>query len=189
MCNLSTDACACNFWRVAVSALRLRYAVTDTNVLETPDGLKYFAPARHSAWLGLLRAHAELTRSLEAELHAAHGIGLSAYEMLSRLAHCGDGHMRMSDLAQATSLSLSRISRLMDQLVDRGLVSRRPCAEDSRIVHATIEPAGRELVRAAQETFFAVVDQRFFGRLGCEEVQQLGALLERLVARASEASC
>ena len=154
--------------------------MSDANVLETPEGLKYFAPQRGLAWLGLLQAHAELTRSLDAELHADHGISLSAYEMLSRLAHCPDGRMRMSDLAQATKLSLSRVSRLMDQLEARGLVARRSCDSDSRIVYATIEPTGRELVRRAQDTFFSVVDERFFGRLSCAEVEQLGTLLERL---------
>jgi DNA-binding MarR family transcriptional regulator len=163
--------------------------MSDANVLETPEGLKYFAPQRGLAWLGLLQAHAELTRSLDAELQAKHGVSLSAYEMLSRLAHCSDGHMRMSDLAHATNLSLSRVSRLMDQLEGRGLVSRRSCPGDSRIVHATIEEPGREIVRTAQETFFAVVDERFFGRLSCDEVAQLGALLERLVEQDAGASC
>jgi DNA-binding MarR family transcriptional regulator len=163
--------------------------MADANVLETPEGLKYFAPGRGLAWLGLLQAHAELTRSLDAELHADHGISLSGYEMLSRLAHCPDGRMRMSDLAQATKLSLSRVSRLMDQLETRGLVARRSCDSDSRIVYAAIEPAGRNLVRAAQETFFAVVDERFFGRLSCAEVEQLGTLLERLVDQGPGSAC
>jgi DNA-binding MarR family transcriptional regulator len=94
----------------------------------------------------------------------------------------------MSDLAQATKLSLSRVSRLMDQLEGRGLVSRRSCPGDSRIVHATIEDGGRAVVREAQETFFAVVDERFFGRLSCDEVTQLGALLEKLVEQGAEAT-
>lgn len=160
--------------------------MSDANVLETPEGLKYFAPQRGLAWLALLQAHTELTRSLDAELHADHGISLSAYEMLSRLAHCTDGYMRMSDLASATKLSLSRVSRLMDQLEKDGLVGRRSCDTDSRIVYAAIEPRGRELVRRAQETFFAVVDERFFGRLSCAEVEQLGSLLERLVEQAPD---
>jgi len=155
--------------------------MSDANVLETPEGLKYFAPQRGLAWLGLLQAHAELTRSLDAELQAEHGVSLSAYEMLSRLALCPDGYMRMSDLASATGLSLSRVSRLVDQLQDRALVARRSCDSDSRIVYAAIEADGRDLVRRAQETFFGVVDERFFGRLSCAEVEQLGSLLERLV--------
>jgi DNA-binding MarR family transcriptional regulator len=154
--------------------------MAEANVLETAEGLKYFAPQRGLAWLGLLQAHAELTRSLDAELQAEHGVSLSAYEMLSRLALCPEGFMRMSDLASATGLSLSRVSRLVDQLEQRALVSRRSCESDSRIVYAAIDPDGRDLVRRAQDTFFSVVDERFFGRLSCAEVEQLGSLLERL---------
>jgi DNA-binding MarR family transcriptional regulator len=97
--------------------------------------------------------------------------------------------MRMSDLAQATKLSLSRVSRLMDQLEGRGMVCRQSCPGDSRVVHAMIETSGRDIVRAAQETFFTVVDERFFGRLSCAEVEQLGSLLERLVGPASTPAC
>lgn len=163
--------------------------MTEANVLETREGLKYFAPQRGLAWLGLLQAHTELTRSLDAELQAEHGVSLSAYEMLSRLAHCSDGYMRMSDLAHATNLSLSRVSRLVDQLEERGLVCRRSCESDSRIVYAAMLDDGRELVRRAQDTFFSVVDERFFGRLSCSEVEQLGALLERLVEQGPGSSC
>ena len=162
--------------------------MSEANVLETPEGLKYFAPQRGLAWLGLLQAHAELTRSLDAELQAEHGVSLSAYEMLSRLALCPNGYMRMSDLAQATGLSLSRVSRLVDQMQERALVSRKSCDSDSRIVYAAIEDGGRALVRRAQETFFSVVDERFFGRLSCAEVEQLGSLLERLVEQRDD-SC
>jgi len=159
-------------------------AISDEQrILETEDGLKYFAPEREAAWLGLLRAHAALTRGLDAELAARHGIGLSAYELLSRLARAPDGALRMSHLAEQTELSLSRVSRLMDQLETRTLVERRACASDSRVTYATLLPAGRELVRAAQDTFFTVVDERFLGRLSCPEVELLGSLLDRLVAR------
>jgi DNA-binding MarR family transcriptional regulator len=154
---------------------------TEAHILETPEGLKYFGPRRGSAWIGILRAHAELTRGLEVELQGKHGVSLSTYELLSRLAHAQGGHLPMSQLAEQAKLSLSRVSRLMDQLDDRGLASRRPCESDSRIVHATIEPAGRELVRSAQETFFSIVNERFFGRLSCDDVEQLGSLLDRLV--------
>lgn len=155
--------------------------VSDANVLETPEGLKYFAPPREIAWLGLLQAHAELTRGLDHELQTKHGVSLSAYEMLSRLAHAPECSLRMSQLAEQTKLSLSRVSRLMDQLEARRLAVRRSCRSDSRIVYAALEPSGRDLVRAAQETFFDVVDAKFFGRLSCDEVAQLGGLLERLV--------
>src|SRR5689334_2695628 len=109
-------------------------ADTDAAVLETEDGLKYFAPSRQAAWLGLLQAHAALTRALDQGLSARHGLTLSSYEVLARLAHAPDGYLRMTDLAQQTQLSLSRVSRVVDHLQERGLVERKACPGDSRAV-------------------------------------------------------
>ena len=156
-------------------------AIQEPTVLQTPGGLKYFPPAREAAWIGLLQAHSELTRALDAALSSTHGLSLSAYEVLSRLAHAEDGHLRMSMLAERSGLSLSRVSRVIDTLERRGLVARKSCPVDSRVVHATITPEGTALVAEAQETFFTVVEDRFLGRLSCDEVEQLGALLGRLV--------
>ena len=43
------------------------------------------------AWVGLLETHKQLTRALDAELDARHGLSLSGVELLGRLAAAGDG--------------------------------------------------------------------------------------------------
>jgi DNA-binding MarR family transcriptional regulator len=165
----------------------------EPNVLETKDGLKYLAPSREAAWLGLLKAHAELTRALDGALHDKHRLSLSAYEVLSRLAHAEDGYLRMSQLAERTQLSISRVSRVIDHLQERGLVERRSCDSDSRVVYGTCTPDGLAHVAEAQETFFAVIEERFLGKLTCDEVNVLGTLLGRMVGvepvACSEADC
>src|SRR3954447_19342729 len=150
-------------------------SIQEPLILQTPDGLKYLPPAREAAWIGLLQAHTELTRAIDAALSARHGLSLSAYEVLSRLAHAEGGHLRMSMLAERSGLSLSRVSRVIDMLEGRGLVARRSCPGDSRVVHATITDEGKALVGRAQETFFSEIEERFLGRLSCDEVEQLGS--------------
>ncbi len=157
-------------------------AVGESTVLRTEGGLKYFPPEREAAWFGLLAAHAELTRGLDAALSARHGLSLSAYEVLSRLAHAPGVRLRMSELAARSQLSLSRVSRVTDVLEDRGLAARKSCPTDSRVVHATVTDEGRALVGVAQDTFFEVIEERFLGRLSCEEVGLLGSIFGRLVA-------
>ncbi len=88
----------------------------------------------------------------------------------------------MSELAGQSQLSLSRVSRVIDALEARGIAARESCAVDSRVVHATITPAGQELLAAAQDTFFETVESRFLGRLSCDEVGLLGDIFGRLVA-------
>ncbi len=68
------------------------------------------------AWRGLLRAHACLSKRLDAELEQAHGLPLSSYEVLDRLAESSGGRMRMCDLAEQAQLSRSGLTRLVDRL-------------------------------------------------------------------------
>ncbi len=150
-------------------------------VPSTDGGLRTFPPEREAAWIGILQAHGELTRSLDAALSAKHGLTFGGYDLLLRLARADEGHLRMTALAEGSQLSLSRVSRLVDVLQQRGLVTRRSCDRDSRVVHAMITDAGRALIAEAQETFFDVVEERFLGRLADEDVERLGALLGQLV--------
>lgn len=139
------------------------------------------------AWIGLLETHKRLTRALDAELDAAHGLGLSTLELLSRLAAAGAAWPRLSALARDTGLSLSRVSRHMDALERRGLVQRRRCATDSRAVEAHLTVAGAALVSEARAAHAQAVRERFFAQLSDEEAATLARVFRRLAPRAAEA--
>jgi predicted transcriptional regulator len=79
----------------------------------------------------LLRAHAAATRSLSAQLSAEHGLTLSDYEVLLRLAHAEDRRMRRVDLAEQVLLSASGVTRLLDGLEQSGFVERASCSTSS----------------------------------------------------------
>src|SRR5689334_6984694 len=128
------------------------------------DGLATWTQTHKDAWIGLLETHKRLTRALDAELEAEHGLSLSGVECLGRLAATDGRAMRLSALATATGLSLSRISRIIDTLEGRDLVVRQSCAADARAVEAHLTDAGLELVRTAQATHFASVQERFFAQ-------------------------
>jgi hypothetical protein len=49
------------------------------------------SPQVLSAWLGLLRSHAELTRAMNAQLIAEHGITLNDYDVMVNLARRREG--------------------------------------------------------------------------------------------------
>lgn len=152
------------------------------------DGLSRWSDTHADAWIGLLETHKQLTRALDHELESAHGLSLSALEILGRLAAAEDRRQRLSALADETNLSLSRVSRIVDALVDRGLVERQPCPGDRRAVHAYLTDAGLETARSAQQTHFASVQRRFFDELGAEEIAMLAQVFARFAPRAAE-SC
>ncbi|HEX2087036.1 MAG TPA: MarR family transcriptional regulator [Solirubrobacteraceae bacterium] len=142
------------------------------------DGLVEWSDTHAAAWIGLLETHKRLTRELEGELEAAHGLGISAMELMSRLARADEQTMRLSALADAAGLSLSRVSRIIDGLEKRGLVERRPDAVDTRAKNAWLTPAGLELLRAALKTHFDGVERVFFDRIAEDDVATLARVFE-----------
>src|SRR5919106_3576974 len=88
------------------------------------------APVVPQAWVSFLRAHAAVTRALNAELVAEHGLTLNDYEVLLRLAHAPDRRLRRVDLAESVVLTASGVTRLLDGLEKSGLVERDSCDTD-----------------------------------------------------------
>ncbi|MEA2288625.1 MAG: hypothetical protein QOD55_622, partial [Solirubrobacteraceae bacterium] len=109
------------------------------------------------AWRGMLRIHATLTKALDADLDAAHGLPLSSYEVLMHLYDADEQRMRMSDLAASVILSRSGLTRLVDRLEREGLIERQSCASDARGSFASLTPAGRRKLQAARATHLAGV--------------------------------
>lgn len=148
------------------------------------DGLASWSDTHADAWIGMLETHKRLTRALDAELEAQHGLSLSSVEVLGRLAAAETRSLRLSALAAATGLSLSRISRITDMLESRSLVVRKASTEDARAVEAHLTAAGLDLVRHAQTSHFASVQQRFFEQLSADEIATLAAVFARFAGQA-----
>src|SRR3954468_20099891 len=144
------------------------------------------------AWRGMLRVHATLTKALDAELEAEHGLPLSSYEVLLHLDDAEGQRMRMSDLATTVILSRSGLTRLVDRLEREGLIARESCPSDARGSFATLTAAGRRKLAAARETHLAGVRSMFVDHFSDEELELLGSAWERLlpgVVNAPGATC
>jgi DNA-binding MarR family transcriptional regulator len=133
-----------------------------------------------AAWRGMLRAHAELTKELDAELTREHDLPLSSYEVLLYLADAPDGRMRMAELADSVLLSRSGLTRLVDRLQREGLLKRERCESDARGYFAEITPKGRRLFDAARRTHLDGVRARFLSRFSRDELRAMGALWQKL---------
>ena len=146
------------------------------------DGLVSWSDPHAAVWIGFLESHKRLTRELEAELEAAHGLGISAMELMSRLGRTDGRQMRLSVLADAAGISLSRVSRIIDGLERRGLVERRADPDDTRAKNAYLTEQGLELLRDALKTHYAGVERVFFDHLRARDVSALAEVFERLRA-------
>jgi DNA-binding MarR family transcriptional regulator len=109
-------------------------------------------------WRGVAQCHARVSAALDRALEREHGIGLSEFEVLERLATTADKDgRRMQDLAEAVCLSQSALSRLIGRLEGAGLVLRTMCADDRRGIYAHITDDGQARWEAARPTHLAVL--------------------------------
>ena len=165
---------------------------TPTVPPSSPVGARQLDERELRAWRGMLRIHATLTKALDTELEAAHGLPLSSYEVLLHLDNAEGRRMRMSDLAAMAILSRSGLTRLVDRLEREGLIARESCPSDARGSFATLTPAGRRKLAAARATHLAGVRSMFLDHFSAEELDVLGAAWERLlpgVVNAPGATC
>lgn len=138
------------------------------------------AGAALEAWRSYLQSHASIVRVLDAELAAAHNLTTRDYEVLLYLSQADGGHLPMSALAESTMLTRSGITRLVDGLVEAGLIERVACPNDARVSYAQLTEAGYEKLRHAGCTHVASIRRLFLERFTPQEIEQLAALLGRL---------
>jgi DNA-binding MarR family transcriptional regulator len=141
-----------------------------------------FTPEEFAAWRGLLRLRETVTRSIDEQLRADHGLSLDDYGILITLVGQPDQRQRMSALGEQRLLTPSGITRAVARLEKRGLLRRDQDPADGRAYFATLTPEGVRQLRAAQRTHHAIVRDLYLARLNSKEVAQLGALLEKAVS-------
>ena len=141
------------------------------------------------AFAALVRAHAAATRRLSAQLSADHGLTLSDYEVLLRLARAPERRMRRVDLAEQVLLTASGITRLLDGLEQSGYVERAACASDRRVVYAVLTADGLSKLREASESHLQQIDTLFRARLSYEEHAGLTTLHARLDEGGDDTAC
>jgi DNA-binding MarR family transcriptional regulator len=141
-------------------------------------------PAQLAAWRLLLEAHAATTELLERELVAERGLPLNRYDVLLNLAEAPGGRLRMQELSASVLLSKSGLSRLVDRMVEAGLVRRERCQDDRRGWFAVLTDQGRSALRRAAPVHLRGIHEHFARHLSPEEVEVLTAALSRVVAAA-----
>ena len=100
--------------------------------------------------MALLRRTRALTRQLSAQLPADHGLTLSDYEVLLRLARAPDRRMRRVDLAEQVLLTrVGHHPAARRARAASGYVERARAATDRRVVYAVLTDAGLERLREA----------------------------------------
>ena len=111
-------------------------------------------------WRALMRIIVALPRSLDDDLLRSTGLTLTEYVVLMNLSEAENQELRMADLALATALSASRITRVVDALQSRGQVVKRRFEGDARGNVATLTPEGLKRLEAAYPIHLASARKR-----------------------------
>jgi DNA-binding MarR family transcriptional regulator len=127
-----------------------------------------------------IRRAASLWESRAAvELGALHGLSLSDFAVLHHLSGAPGYRLRRVDLAQRLALTPSAITRLLNPLERRGIVSRGEAGHDARATYAVLTGSGRTLVKDATATMgdFAEALLRSLGDRDRAALAKLGSQL------------
>ncbi len=89
----------------------------------------------------------------------------------------------LSELAEVTNASLSRLSHLIKRLELRKLVRREPDPTDGRFTNAILTQAGLRLLVASAPAHVAKVRELVIDTLSAAELRQLRRASERILER------
>ncbi|MCC5474514.1 MarR family winged helix-turn-helix transcriptional regulator [Streptomyces barringtoniae] len=133
------------------------------------------------AFYGLVWAGTVLTERVDRALTRAHDLPVSWFEVLLWLANSTEP-VAASVLGNSTMLSRSQVSRVLDNLQARGVVTRTPSRTDARSVEVALTPEGRRLFEEADATRRACLAPVFTDVLDQRDLEALGAVWRKLKA-------
>ena len=139
-------------------------------------------------WGALLKVHATLVPRLDRELQEAHGLPLTWYDVLLELNAAPERRLTMGQLGSVAAVSRTRVSRVVDELVKAGLVTRKPNPDDGRSAFAALTSAGRTALREAAPTYISAVQRAFADHLTAHEEEVLAAALSKVMAASAVGS-
>lgn len=143
----------------------------------------WLTPNELSSWLSVTRLMTRLPWAIDQQLQRDADLSMIEYMTMAMLAQAPQWTMRMSDLAEQTSASLSRLSHLVKRLESRGYVRREPDVTDGRFTNAILLPAGMRKMEETAPGHVAFVRHLVIDNLSAERLRRLGQDAERIVGR------
>lgn len=133
---------------------------------------RWLTSIEQRTWRAHLAAHKLLEHRLDRELHPF-GLSVNDYEILVNLSESPDHRMRMSDLADATIQSRSRLSHQISRMEAAGLVARENCPDDRRGTFAVLTEHGWATIQKVAPHHVSSVRQHFIDLLTDDQLHEL----------------
>jgi MarR family 2-MHQ and catechol resistance regulon transcriptional repressor len=130
----------------------------------------------------VIRSHRRLTDLLGAELEQTVGIPLVWFDVLIHVGGAPEGRLTMSKLSTDVALTTGGVTRLVDRMVEAGLVARQNCPNDRRSVHVVLTAAGQSTLERAVAAHIEGIDRHLIAPLDAAERAALGVALAKLLS-------
>jgi DNA-binding MarR family transcriptional regulator len=142
-----------------------------------------FEDAEVEAYLNLARTWDVLAGELAVEVFKPAGLSPVQYNVLRILRGAGEP-LACGEIGDRLIAREPDMTRLLDRMEKRGLVSRCRETADRRVVRVTITAAGQKLLREIDPKLLAA-HRKQLSHMNARELKQLVALLEKARERAS----
>jgi len=129
----------------------------------------------------IVRTYKRLTDSLGRELEQSVGIPLVFFDVLIHVGGAPDGRLTMSRLSADVALTTGGVTRLVDRMVEAGLVARQNCPNDRRSVHVVLTPEGRAVLGRAVAAHVDGIDRHLVAHLDAGDRAALAAVLTKVL--------
>ena len=146
------------------------------------DDTRWLDDDEQRTWRAFLTAQRLLFDRLERQVQRDAGIPMAYFEILVQLSEAPNRTLRMSQLADSSLTSRSRLSHAVARLEAAGWVRRRACAEDRRGAWAELTPAGLAKLEDTAPGHVETVRADLFDALTAAQQAALRDASEALVA-------
>ena len=133
----------------------------------------------------IVRTHRRLTDSLGRELEQDVGIPLVFFDVLIHVGGAPESRLTMSRLSTDVALTTGGVTRLVDRMVEAGLVARENCPSDRRSIFVVLTPQGQAVLERAVTAHIDGIDRHLVAHLDDRD----RAALEVALLKVLDAGC
>jgi DNA-binding MarR family transcriptional regulator len=142
---------------------------------------RWLSEEEQRAWRAYMASAQLVSDALDRQLQRDAGMPHAYYSLLVWLSETPERRMRMTELAERSKITRSRLSHAISRLEQNGWVRRENCPSDRRGQLAVLTDEGFAALAAAAPGHVEAVRSAIFDRLSPEQIQQLGEI-HRVIA-------
>ena len=147
---------------------------------------RWLTPKEQRAWRAYIAATFLVEDAIDRQLQQDAGMPHLYYSILANLSETPERRLRMTDLAERTKITRSRLTYAVSRLEKDGLITRENCRWDKRSSFAVLTDEGMEVLERTAPGHVENVRSLLFDHLTEEQVGQLEEICTGIVQRLQE---